>query len=74
MKRGSNEFDSNDPFDAMADRFRVEVWQVYSNAFQTTIYRDLSPDEQLECFMAGILGGLLCVLFSHITPEGRGAN
>lgn len=64
-------FDPTDPFDIMADRFRREVAGLASTALKATIYRDLSPTKQIECFLSGVMTGMIGVCFASIKDEGR---
>jgi hypothetical protein len=66
-------FDPSDPFDIMADRFRREVAGLASTALRTTIYRDLSPTKQIECFLSGVMTGMVGVCFASIQDDGRDA-
>lgn len=75
--RGQNSapqtFDPGDPSDAMAEFFRIQVTQLAIDADKITIYRDLNPQRQLECFIAGALTGLVGVAFASIKTEGNDA-
>lgn len=64
-------FDAGDPFDAMAESFKAQVADMALAAAKAAIYRDMEPTRQVECFMAGVMTGLLGVCFAHIMPEGR---
>jgi hypothetical protein len=64
-------FDASDPFDAMSESFRLQVCNMAIKAGETTIYRDLDPGRQLECFLAGTLVGVVGVCFAHIGRDGR---
>jgi hypothetical protein len=66
-------FDPGDPFDAMADQFRVRIADMALDAFKIAIYRELAPSRQLECVMAGVMTGLIGVCFASIEPGGRDA-
>lgn len=64
-------FDPSDPFDAMSEMFRTQVTELALKAYKITIYRDMTSVQQLECFIAGALTGLIGVSFASIRPEGR---
>ena len=64
-------FDKTDPYERMADRFRKQVAEMATKAMTDDDYLSLTPDEQLESFMAGITTGLIGVCFAHIRPGGR---
>lgn len=66
-------FDQNDPFNRLADKLRREVAELASKAIRTADYRALSPADQLESLMCGILVGLVGVCFAHIEDGGRAA-
>lgn len=61
----------DDPFNAMAESFRLQVLNMFLDAEKATIYRDLGPMKQVECFMAGTMTALIGVCFAHIRPAGR---
>jgi hypothetical protein len=63
-------FDPGDPFDAMSELFRTQVIQLLIDAEKITIYRELDPKRQLECFVAGALTGLVGGCLAQIKPEG----
>jgi hypothetical protein len=73
MSSEPHPFDPNDPSDAMADSFRVQVANMALEAEKAAIFRDLPPAEQLQCIMSGTLTGLLGVCFAYIDAEGRDA-
>lgn len=64
-------FDPTEPFDIMADQFRREVAELALSANLITVYRDMDAKGQLECFAAGVLTGLVGVMFASVTREGR---
>lgn len=66
-------FDPGDESDAVAELFRIQVIQMALDADKVTLYRDLSPQRQLECFIAGALTGLVGVAFASIKTEGNDA-
>lgn len=67
----SRPFDHAEPFDVMADQFRRQTAGIASAAYKTTIYRELTPVQQLESFIFGVTVGLIGVCFASIRPEGR---
>lgn len=71
MEEKLREFDPSDPFDAMTERFRREVLTLALDAGRTTIYREMTPQQQMESFIAGVLTGLVSVAFGSIHPSGR---
>jgi hypothetical protein len=64
-------FDPSDPFDAMADQFRTQVADMAVRAYKAAIYRDLTPTKQLECFLSGVMTGMVGVAFASIDEAGR---
>jgi hypothetical protein len=70
---GFSPFDPGEPFDAMADMFRRQITQFLIDAEKITIYRELDPQSKLECFVGGILTGLVGCCFAHVRPEGYDA-
>jgi hypothetical protein len=66
-------FDPTDPFDAMAQEFKTKVAMMAIEANKAAIYRDLGPHKQLECFVSGVLVGLIGVAFASVEPVGRDA-
>ena len=63
-------FDAADPSDAMAEMFRRQVMAIALNAYKVTLYRDLNPQQQLECFLAGAMTGVIGVALASIKTEG----
>jgi hypothetical protein len=66
-------FDPGDAMDAMSERFRTQVTEIALAAHKVTIYRDMDPKQQLECFIAGALTGLVGVCLASIKSEGADA-
>jgi hypothetical protein len=66
-------FDAGDPMDAMSELFRTQVTDLALAAYSITIYRDLNPQQQLECFLAGALTGIVGVCLASVTTEGADA-
>ena len=64
-------FDPTDPFDVMCEQFRTLVVDMVLEAGKTTIYRDLGPQKQLECFLSGVLVGAIGVAFASVERQGR---
>ena len=64
-------FDPTDPFDVMCEQFRTQVVDLVLEAGKVTIYRDLGPQKQLECFLSGVLVGAIGVMFASIERQGR---
>lgn len=71
VQEHQGEFDPGDPYDAMCESFRIQIAGLASNAYRAAIYRDMSPEQQLSSFMAGVLTGLIGVCFVSIRDEGR---
>lgn len=69
----SGPFDPGDDFDAMAESFRRQVADMSLAAFDAAVYRDMDGIKQVECFMAGVVTGLVGVCFAHIEADGRDA-
>jgi hypothetical protein len=66
-------FDPGDPMDAMAESFRLQVTQIALDAYKAAIYREMDPQQQLECFIAGALTGLVGVALASVKAEGADA-
>lgn len=66
-------FDPSDPFDAMAEMFRRQICDLAINAEKITIYRDMKPERQLECFLSGAMVGIVGICFASVRPEGKDA-
>lgn len=64
-------FDPSDPFDAMAEMFRRQVCDVALDAEKITLYRDMTPQRQLECFLSGAMVGIVGVSFASIREDVR---
>lgn len=64
-------FDPEDPFNAAADEIRVQVVELASKGMKSEPYSKLESYRQVECFMAGVMTGLVGVCFCHIRDEGR---
>ena len=64
-------FDPSDPFDATTELFRTQIVDLVLRAEKITIYRDLDPQRQLECFVAGALTAIVGVCFASVKQEGR---
>ena len=67
-------FDPGEPFDAMAENFRIQMANMALTASEAAIYRDLDGIRQIECFVAGVLTGLVGVCFSQIEPTKIGRD
>lgn len=63
-------FDPGDAGDAMAEMFRRQVTEMALAADKVTLYRDMSPQEQLQCFVAGALTGVVGVALASVKTEG----
>lgn len=61
-------FNPDDPMDAMSEMFRRQVTDIALDAYKVTLYRELPVQQQLECFIAGILTGLVGVCFASLEP------
>ena len=64
-------FDPGEPFDAMAESFRRQVVYMALKSFDAAVWRDMDGLKQIECFICGVVVGLICTCFSGIDPEGR---
>lgn len=63
-------FNPVDPMDAMSDMFRRQVTDIALQAYKVTLYRDLNPGQQLQCFLAGALTGLVGVCLASVKTNG----
>jgi hypothetical protein len=66
-------FDPVDPMDAMSEMFRRQVTDIALQAYKIAMYRDLNPQQQLECFLAGAMTGIVGVALASIKTEGADA-
>lgn len=64
-------FNPGDPFDAMAESFRLQVAEVFLAAGKVAIFRDLPSDRKIEAFMAGTLTGVIGCVFASFQPQVR---
>ncbi|MDO8596599.1 MAG: hypothetical protein Q7R45_08245 [Sulfuricaulis sp.] len=64
-------FDPGDPFDAMAESFRRHTADMALTALDAAVFRDLDGARQIECFIAGVLTGLVGVCFAQIETSDR---
>lgn len=67
------EFRADDPYDAMSEMFRRQVTDLALAAYKVTLYREMNPQQQLECFMAGALTGVIGVCLASIKTDGADA-
>lgn len=66
-------FNPTDPMDAMAEMFRRQVTEAALAAYKVTIYRNLSPQQQLQCFLAGAMTGVIGVALASVDTSGADA-
>jgi hypothetical protein len=66
-------FDPSDPTDAMSEMFRLQVTDIALAAYKITTYRELNTQEQLECFLAGAMTGVIGVALASISTAGADA-
>ncbi|EHK56831.1 hypothetical protein, partial [Allomesorhizobium alhagi] len=64
-------FNPNDDFDAVAEKFRVHIADMLLAARAAPRFARLDSTRQLECFLCGVLTGVVGCAFAHVTPEGR---
>lgn len=64
-------FDPGDPFDAMAESFRLQICDIALRAPEAAIYREMSPQDRVAAFLTGGLTGVIGVLFAMVKAEGR---
>jgi hypothetical protein len=67
-------FDPADPFDSQCERLRREVIQLAIDSAKVTLYREMPPQRQLECLIAGVLTGLIGSAFASITQTDDARN
>lgn len=65
------EWDAGDSFDAMAEMIRRQVVDAAVNADHITIYREMSPTEQMACFMAGAMTAVVGVCLAVVKEGDR---
>ena len=63
-------FNPSDPTDAMSEMFRRQVTDMALDAYKVTLYRELNTTQQLECFLAGALTGVIGVALASIKAQG----
>ena len=68
-----DEFKPGDPYDAMSEMFRRQVTDLALSAYKVTLYREMNPQQQLECFLAGALTGVIGVCLASIKTDGADA-
>lgn len=66
-------FNPGDPADAMSEMFRRQVTDMALEAYKLTIYREMTTTQQLECFLAGALTGIVGVALASVKTEGADA-
>lgn len=66
-------FDGEDPLNIVADRLRQRVAEITGEMIRSADYKRLNPVEQIEAVMAGLVTGVVGVLFAHIQESGRDA-
>lgn len=66
-------FNPTDSIDAMSEMFRRQVTGLAIDAYKVALYRDLSPQEQLQCFLAGALTGVVGTALASIDSQGADA-
>jgi hypothetical protein len=61
-------FDPTDPFASQCERLRREVIQLVIDSEKVTLYREMSPQRQLECLVCGLMTGVIGAAFASISP------
>lgn len=64
-------FNDKDPFDLIADMFRSQVATMALKADDSNYYRSLDTAKRIECFMSGVMTGLVGVCLASTKPEGH---
>jgi hypothetical protein len=67
MDQSRAPFDPTDPFDSQCERLRREVIQLIIDSEKVTVYREMSPQRQLECLVCGLMTGLIGAAFASIS-------
>ena len=67
------QFNPTDPMDAMSEMFRRQVTDIALEAYKITLYRELNTTQQLQCFMAGALTGIVGVCLASIDTASADA-
>jgi hypothetical protein len=57
----------------MSEMFRRQVTDIALQAYKVGMYRDLNPQQQLECFLAGAMTGVIGVALASVKTEGADA-
>ena len=57
-------FDPADPHDIVCDHFRKATVELFSKAGRIALFREMEPEDQVSCWCAGVLTGVLGVLFA----------
>jgi hypothetical protein len=77
MERGKmaehEPFNPSDPMDAMSEMFRRQITDVALEAYKVTLYREMDPGQQLQCFFAGALTGFIGVCLASVPTAGADA-
>lgn len=66
-------FDASDAFQRVADQLRRDVGDIASKMIETADYRSLDGHGQLGSMLAGLMTGVLGVMFAHVRDESRDA-
>jgi hypothetical protein len=63
-------YDADHPFERVADRFRKDIAEVAVRASETDAYKALSPEQQIQSFMAGAMTAVIGVCFAQVENAG----
>lgn len=66
-------FNATDMLDVTAEQLRVAICVSASGVIESSTYRKLRPEQQVEAIVTGCMAGLFSVAFACIDPEGRDA-
>jgi hypothetical protein len=65
-------FDPSDPFDACCETIRRAMVDAALSVIGTTLYRELSPTEQLQAMIIGTTVATVGVNFACVMPQAKG--
>lgn len=67
----SIERDPSNPMVIAHETFVADIARSILSAEATAVFRDMPFDEKMQAFINGVLTGLISILFSKVTEEGR---
>jgi len=74
MKQDNDLANCAEEFDIAANQFRNGVFKLLDEAQTITVFRELTPAQQIESFVAGILAGVVATCFGCTTDKSPGSR